>query len=178
MEDRTLQGIITVIPVLILLVSFLLPLSANGWHINAAILPADSFMKIGAGLLTGIGGGVMVPPQGSPVSILGSGISEDGFRVYLNVMLKNPLPLPLEVKEFTGCMPAGGTVINLALMQPVSIPSGGSTLIQLEGTVPQGLRYGGVSLPSRPTLGDLKMRVSCGGIPMTLDENAIRGMVS
>jgi hypothetical protein len=178
MKDRTLQGIITVIPVFILLVSFLLPFGANGWDIGATILPADSFMKIGAGLLTGIGGGVMVPPQGSVVPIFGSGISEDGSRVFLNVMLKNPLPMPLDVKEFSGSIPAGGTVISLTLMQPVSIPSGGSTLIRLEGTVPQGLRYGGLPLPSRPTLGDLKMRVSCGGIPMTLDENAIRGMVS
>jgi hypothetical protein len=178
MEDRNARVIIRAIPVLILLVFILLPFSANGWDIWATIVPANPFPGAGTGFLPGTGGGIEVPPQGPMYSIQGSGLSADGSRIFLDVMMRNPMPMQLDVREFSGSIPVGGTAVTLALVQPVSIPSGGSALVRLEGPAPQGLRSRGSSLPSRPTLGDLKMTVSLGGIEMTLDENAIGAMVS
>ena len=178
MREQTFQGIIRVIPVLILLVFILLPFSANGWDIWATIVPANPFPGAGTGFLPGTGGGMQVPPQGPMYSIQGSGLSADGSRVYVDLLMRNPMPMQLDVKEFSATMPAGGTAVTLAMAQPVSIPSGASAPVRLEGPAPQGLRSRGSSLPSRPTLGDLKMTVSLGGIEMTLGENAIGGMVS
>jgi hypothetical protein len=178
MRDRTVQVIIRVIPVLILVVFLLFPFISNGWDIGAAVLPVNPFLGIGTGLLSGIGGLVEMPRQGSPFSIQGSGFSEDGSRVFVDVMVGNPLPLQIDLLEFSGSIPAGSTVLNLAMLQPVSIPSGSSALVRLEGPRPQGLRPGGLTLPRNPTLGDLKMTLSVLGMEMTLDENAIRGMVS
>ena len=178
MKDRTLQGIIRVIPVLILVFFFLSPFIANGWDMGAAVLPVNPFLGIGTGLLSGIGGMVEMPRQGPMFSVQDSGLSVDGSRVYVDVMVGNPLPLPIDIREFSGSIPTDGTVLNLAMVQPVSIPSGSSALVRLEGPRPQGLRPGGLILPSNPKFGDLKMTLSVLGMEMPLDENTIRGVVS
>ena len=178
MRESALQGIITAIPVLIILVSIILPFSAHGWDIMGTVLPANPFLSAGPGLLPGIGGGGKAAQQGPMVSIQGSGLSEDGSRVFLDVQLRNPMPMRVEVKEFSASIPAGSAVVNLAMVQPVSIPSGGSVVCRLEGPRPQGLPSRGSPLPSTPELSNLKMTISSGGIEMTLDQDAIRGMLS
>jgi hypothetical protein len=174
MRDQTFQGIISVIPVLIILVSILLPFSAHGWDIGATVIPANPFLGAGSGLPGVLGkGGGMKAPEGPMISVRNSGVSQDGARVFLEVELKNPLPMPIEVKEFSASAPLGGSTVDLVMVRPVSIPSGGSGLCRLEGPGTRGL-----PLPQVSDLSNLKMTISSGGIEMTLDEDAIRGMLS
>jgi hypothetical protein len=77
------------------------------------------------------------------------------------------------VKEFSASAPLGGSTVDLVMVRPVSIPSGGSGLCRLEGPGTRGL-----PLPQVSDLSNLKMTISSGGIEMTLDEDAIRGMLS
>jgi hypothetical protein len=178
MRESTLQRIITVIPVLIILVSVILPFSAHGWDVMGTVLPVNPFLSAGSNLLPGIGGGGEAARQGSMISIQRSGLSEDGSRVFLDVMLRNPMPMQVDVKDFSASIPAGSAVVNLALVQPVSIPSGGSVICRLEGPRPQGLPSRISPLPSNPELSNLKMTISSGGIEIALDQDAIRGMLS
>ena len=177
MREQTFQGIISAIPVLVILVSILLPLSAHGWDIGATILPANPFVRPGPGLLQGTDGGGTAAEKGPMISVRGSGLTQDGSRFFLEVQLRNPLPVQVEVKEFSAGAPVGSSLVNLAMVQPVSIPSRGSGVIRLEGAVPKGFPSPGSS-PSVSDLRNLKMTISSGGIEMALDEDTIRGMLS
>ncbi|MDD1666866.1 MAG: hypothetical protein LUO96_00215 [Methanomicrobiales archaeon] len=177
MRDKTVQGIVNVIPLLIIIVAIILPLSAHGWDIERAAIPASPFPELGPGLLPETGGSGFVAPEGPVISVRGSGVTDDGSRVYLEVQLKNPMPVQVVVKEFSASAPLRGTSVNLALVAPVSIPSGGSGTIRLEATRPQALAAGGWP-PSLSELRNLKMTLSSGGMDMTLDESTIRGMLS
>jgi hypothetical protein len=177
MRDQTIQGIINVIPLLIILVSIILPLSAHGWDIGRAAIPANPFPELGPGPLPGTGGSGIVVPEGPVISVRDSGVTADGSRVFLEVQLGNPLPVPVVVKEFSASAPLRGTTVTLALVAPVSIPPGGSGIVRLEGTRPQALAPGGWP-PSLSLLRNLKMTLSSGGMDMTLDESTIRGMIS
>jgi hypothetical protein len=177
MREKAFQGIINAIPVLILLVSILLPFSAHGWDIGSTIVPANPFLRPGSDLLAGMGDVGTGARTGPMISVQGSGLTEDGSRYFLEVRLKNPLPMQVEVKEFTASAPAGGTLVNLALVRPVTIPSGGSGVCRLEGPVAKGFSARG-SPPSASDLTNLRMTISSGGIEMALDEDAIRGMLS
>jgi hypothetical protein len=178
MREKTFQGIINVIPVLIIIVSILLPFSANGWDIGRTIIPANPFVRPGSSLLAGMGDVGTGGQKGPMISVQGSGVTEDGSRFFLEVRLRNPLPMQVGVKEFTASVPAGGTLVNLAMVQPVSIPSGGSGVCRLEGPVARGFSTRGSPLPSASDLTNLRMTISSGGIEMALDEDAIRGMLS
>lgn len=178
MKESAFEGIVTAIPILILLVAIILPFSAHGWDVMGTVLPANPFLGMGSGLMPGIGGGGKVTQQGPMVSIVGSGLTADGSRFFLDVQLKNPMPMEVEVKEFSGSIPAGGTMVDLSLARPVTIPSGGTVLTRLEGPRPQGVSTQGASSPSPSDLANLRMTLSAGGIDMNLDENAIRGMIS
>ena len=178
MKESAFEGIVTAIPILILIISVLIPLSANGWNIMGTLLPANPLQGVGSGLLPGTGGAGGASGQAPMVSIQGSGLSPDGSRMYLDVMLRNPLPMEVDVKTFSASLPVGGTVLSLSLAQPVSIPSGGSAPARLEGPRPMGLTPRSSLSPSSSDLTDLKMTVSASGIEMTLDEDHIRGMLS
>jgi len=177
MREKTFQGIISVIPVLIILVSIILPFNAHGWDIGATVVPANPFIQPGSNLFAGTGGTGTGAQRGPMISVQASGVTEDGSRYFLEVQLKNPLPMQVEVKEFTASAPAGGTLVNLAMVRPVTIPSGGYAVARLEGPVARGFRTGG-STPSASDLSNLKMTIVSGGIEMELDEGAIRGMLS
>jgi hypothetical protein len=178
MRDQTVHGIVSVIPVLIIIVSILLPFSANGWDIGATVLPANPFSMAGGGLVPGIGAGGNIGDQAPMFTVEGSGLSEGGTRFYLDVGLRNPLPTELEVKEFSATLPVGTSFTALALREPITIPSGGSAVARLEGPRPQGLISPGSAVPSVSSLGELKMTISAGGMDMTLDQDAIREMLS
>ena len=178
MRDQTFQGIISVIPVLIIIVSVILPFSANSWDVGRTVLPSNPFVRTGSNLLAGMGDGGTLAGNGPMIAVRGSGLTEDGSRFFLEVQLKNPLPMQVEVKEFTASAPAGGTLVNLAMVRPVSIPSGGSGVCRLEGPVAKGFSTQGSPFPSASDLSNLKMTISSGGIEMALDEDAIRGMLS
>jgi hypothetical protein len=177
MRDKTVQGIINVIPLLIIIVAIILPLSAHGWDIGRAALPVSPFPELGPGLLPGTGGSGFVAPEGPVISVRDSGVTADGSRVFLVVQLKNPMPVPIVVKEFSASAPLGGTTVNIATVQPVTIPSGGSGTVRLEGTRPPALAAGGWP-PALSELRNLKLTLSSGGMDMTLDESTIRGMLS
>ncbi|MDD1664252.1 MAG: hypothetical protein LUQ32_02750 [Methanomicrobiales archaeon] len=177
MRDKTIQGIINVIPLLIILVAIILPLSAHGWDIERAAIPANPFPELGPGLLPGTAGSGFVAPGGPMISVRSSGVSPDGSRVFLEVQLRNPMPVQIEVKEFSASAPMGGATANLVMVQPVSIPSGGSGVVRLEGPAPGGLTSRATP-PRASDLDNLKMTISAGGMEMTLDEDAIRGMLS
>jgi hypothetical protein len=178
MKESAFEGVVTAIPILILIISVLIPLSAHGWNIMGTLLPANPFLGVGSGLLPGAAGGGGASQEAPMVSIQGSGLSTDGSRMFLDVMLRNPMPVEVDVEEFSAGIPAGGTTVTLALVKPVSIPSGGTALARLEAPRPQGLPSQGSPRLSTSDLSDLKMKISAGGIEMTLDENTIRGMLS
>jgi hypothetical protein len=177
MRDKTIQGIINVIPLLIIIVAIILPLSAHGWDIERAAIPASPFPELGPGLMPGTGGSGFVAPEGPVISVRDSGISADGSRAFIELQLQNPMPVPIVVKEFSASAPLRGTSVHLALVAPVTIPPGGSGTVRLEGTRPQGLAPGGWP-PALSLLRNLKMTLSSGGMDMTLDESTIRGMIS
>jgi hypothetical protein len=179
MRDQTFQGIIGAIPILIILVFILLPFSANGWDVGRTVLPANPFIRPGTDLLSGLrSGGETMAGKGPMLSVRDSGVSGDGSRYFLEVQLRNPLPMKIDVKEFTASAPVGGSLVDLAMAGPVSVPSGGSAVCRLEGSVPKGLSVRGTPLPSASDLSNLRMTISSGGVEMTLDEDTIRGMLS
>jgi hypothetical protein len=179
MRDQTFQGIIGAIPVLIILVFILLPFSSNGWDVGKTVLPANPFGRPGTDLLSGLrGGGQALAGEGPMLSVRDSGVSGDGSRYFLEVQLRNPLPMKVDVKEFTAGAPVGSARVALSMAGTVSIPSGGSAVCRLEGAVPPGLSVKGAPIPSASDLEDLRMTISSGGVEMTLDEDTIRGMLS
>ena len=180
MRDQIFQGIISAIPIIIILVFVLLPFSANGWDVGRTVLPANPFAQAGSSdIFRNLGGDQLAggsPEGGSPVvSVRDSGISGTG-QYFLELQLRNPLPMQVDVKEFTATAPLGSTTVNLAMAAPVSIPAGSTGLCRLEGT----LRKGASQNAARPSVSDLRnlrMTISSGGADVTLDENTIRGML-
>lgn len=164
MKERTIKGILSIIPTILMLLCILAAFATNDWNIGSTLAfedPEETAEK----LLSNFGFGEGFIDE-DVIQVKDFRLSQDGRKIFLEVVFNSPLDVPMTVKELSFVYNIGNSDITLSLPSEVVVPAKGSADLNLEGNLPLAESMANLHSGKTPSLRNIRIKLDIEGMEL------------